>query len=51
LAKLDPQTRVLPGHDYGPTPEATLGDQRQSNPYLKLDSVGDFVAYRMKPRG
>lgn len=51
LAKLDPQTRVLPGHDYGPTPEATLADQRQSNPYLKLDTVGDFVAYRMKPRG
>lgn len=51
LAKLDPQTRLLPGHDYGPTPDATLEAQRRSNPYLTLDSLGDFVRYRMRPRG
>ena len=50
LAKLSGSTRVLPGHDYAPSPEATLQDQLVSNPYLKLATVDDFVAYRMHGR-
>ena len=34
LAALDPATVVYPGHNYGPTTTSTIGDQRQSNPYL-----------------
>jgi glyoxylase-like metal-dependent hydrolase (beta-lactamase superfamily II) len=26
---------VLPGHDYGPKPTDTLGNQKRTNPYLK----------------
>lgn len=50
LTDLPGHTRVLPGHDYAPVPEATLDAQRQSNPYLRLHTVADFVAFRMRPR-
>jgi len=51
LAKLPGQVRMLPGHDYAPIPEATLDDQRKSNPYLQFQTMADFVAWRMRPRG
>lgn len=35
LAGLDPAVVVLPGHDYGPTPTSTIGEQRVSNPFLR----------------
>jgi glyoxylase-like metal-dependent hydrolase (beta-lactamase superfamily II) len=50
LGKLDPATRVLPGHDYAPAPDATLAEQRATNPYLAFHNVLDFKAYRMRPR-
>jgi glyoxylase-like metal-dependent hydrolase (beta-lactamase superfamily II) len=34
LAALEPTTIVYPGHDYGPRPTSTLGDERRTNPYL-----------------
>lgn len=43
-------TRLLPGHDYAPLPDATLEEQRRSNPYLRMATVDDFVTYRMRPR-
>lgn len=45
---LPSQTRMYPGHNYGQTPSATLDAQLQSNPYLALSSVADFVAHRME---
>jgi glyoxylase-like metal-dependent hydrolase (beta-lactamase superfamily II) len=50
MTDLPGHTRVLPGHDYAPMPEATLDAQRQSNPYLRLNTAADFVAFRMRPR-
>ena len=50
LADLPGSTRVLPGHDYAPVPDATLDEQRATNPYLRLAQVSDFVAFRMRPR-
>ena len=50
LDELPGSTRVLPGHDYAPSPEATLDEQRKSNPYLKFDDLQGFVRYRMRPR-
>jgi hydroxyacylglutathione hydrolase len=35
LASLDPATIVYPGHDYGGTSSATIGDLLETNPYLK----------------
>ena len=39
LAKLDDRVVLFPGHDYGPTPTATMGAQRQSNLYLQVPSL------------
>ncbi len=36
LAALPGETRVLPGHDYGPEPTSTIARQRQSNPWMKV---------------
>ncbi len=50
LGGLAGDTVILPGHDYAPLPEATLDDQRKTNPYLQLQTVADFSRYRMRPR-
>lgn len=34
LAKLPDNIIIYPGHDYGPKPTSTIGDQKKSNPYL-----------------
>ncbi len=34
ILPLPDQTIVLPGHDYGPRPTDTLGNQKRTNPYL-----------------
>lgn len=36
IASLDDRVLVLPGHHYGPTPTAALGDERKQNPFLKM---------------
>ena len=34
LSELPATTVVYPGHDYGPSPTSTIGEQQKSNPYL-----------------
>ncbi len=46
--KLPQNTRVYPGHNYGPTPSAEIAAQRDSNPYFQHDSVAKFLAHRME---
>ena len=48
IEDLPADTTMYPGHDYGNTPSATLDAQLQSNPYLKLGTVAEFVAHRME---
>src|SRR3954470_11488807 len=43
LAALPEETRVYPGHDYGPTPTATLAHELLTNPYLRC---ADYEAFR-----
>jgi hydroxyacylglutathione hydrolase len=50
LGGLPDDTKVYPGHDYGDVPVSSLGRERQQNPYFKLGEVGEFLAYRMRPR-
>jgi hydroxyacylglutathione hydrolase len=45
--KLPADTVMYPGHDYGPTPTATLDEQLRANPYLQHPTVADFIAHRM----
>jgi glyoxylase-like metal-dependent hydrolase (beta-lactamase superfamily II) len=40
-----PESAVLhPGHNYGPTPTATLGEVRRTNPYLRVRSLEEWHA-------
>ncbi len=47
LKLLPPGTLVYPGHDYGPTPTATLADELATNPYLRCPDLESFIALRM----
>ena len=42
LAALGDDVVLYPGHDYGPTPTASLGDQRKTNRYLRIRSRDDW---------
>jgi hydroxyacylglutathione hydrolase len=44
LARLPESTLLYPGHDYGPTPTSTLGDERRQNTYLRVRSLDDWRA-------
>ncbi|NLT66870.1 MAG: MBL fold metallo-hydrolase [Acidobacteria bacterium] len=43
LHSLDDSTIVYPGHDYGGRPTSTIGEQKQTNPYMQYGSVQQFV--------
>jgi len=43
LRALDDGITVYPGHDYGGSPTSTIGEQKQSNPYMNYDSVQQFL--------
>ncbi len=34
---------LYPGHDYGATPVATMGEQKRSNPYLQFETLDAFL--------
>jgi glyoxylase-like metal-dependent hydrolase (beta-lactamase superfamily II) len=42
LSRLDDQVVLYPGHHYGPTPQATLGDERRTNYALRVRSLQDW---------
>lgn len=50
LGALPGELRLLPGHDYGPVPTRTLGEERRENPYLRAGGREAFVALRARPR-
>jgi hydroxyacylglutathione hydrolase len=50
LMALPEETRVYPGHDYGPTPTATLAHEIRENPYLRCRSFEEFRARRDRTR-
>lgn len=47
IMPLPDDTIIFPGHNYGPTPYATLGSQKRTNPYLTCDSEEEFLIERM----
>lgn len=49
LASLPEETRIYPGHDYGPTPTSTLGWELAHNPALLADTLAAFRAYKGIP--
>ena len=40
-------TLLFTGHNYGPVPYASLGEQKQTNPYLQCASEAEFLSQRM----
>jgi len=47
IGKLPDETEIYPGHDYGPSSWATVGQQKKTNRYLKCKNLEEFVALRM----
>ncbi len=46
LGALPEETKLYPGHDYGPTPTSTLLWERMHNPALTNDTVAAFCRYK-----
>jgi len=47
LKKLPPETRVYPGHNYGPTPTSTIGWELDNNDFLKCPDLPSFIKLRL----
>ena len=45
LMKLDDETEVYPGHDYGDKPSSTIGFERKNNYVLKTRTKEEFVEF------
>jgi hydroxyacylglutathione hydrolase len=46
LGALPEETKLYPGHDYGPTPTSTLAWERLRNPALTSDTLEAFRRYK-----
>lgn len=47
IKQLPDETIIHPGHDYGQKDTDTLGNQKQTNPYLLIDDKDFFVDFRL----
>ena len=47
VKNLPDTTIIYPGHNYGPTPFASLASQKKTNPYLQAKNLEDFLYTRM----
>lgn len=45
---LPKDTRMYPGHNYGPVTVSTLDEELKDNPYLRHPTVSDFIVHRME---
>ncbi len=45
LAKLPDETLLFPGHLYAPEPSSTIGEQKRTNPTLRVGRLGDFLRF------
>jgi hydroxyacylglutathione hydrolase len=49
ISKLGDSVEVYPGHDYGPKPSSTIGEERKSNYTLKPRSLEEFIEFMSQP--
>ena len=42
LAQLPENVRFYPGHNYGPAPSSTIGEERETNMYLRVPSLENW---------
>lgn len=45
LKVLPDDTALYPGHLYAPEPSSTMGEQKRTNPYLRVDSLENFLLF------
>ena len=45
LSKLDDKIEVYPGHDYGPKPSSTIGEEKKTNYTLEKRTLKEFLAF------
>jgi glyoxylase-like metal-dependent hydrolase (beta-lactamase superfamily II) len=45
LKKLPDETLLYPGHLYSSEPESTLGEQKRTNPYLRVSGLETFLGF------
>jgi glyoxylase-like metal-dependent hydrolase (beta-lactamase superfamily II) len=45
LGRLPDETLLHPGHRYAAEPSSTLGEQKRTNPYLRVASLADFLRF------
>ena len=48
LAALPEETIIYPGHDYGPSPTDTIGNQKKTNPYLSAALKGEQTFFNVR---
>ncbi len=49
LSKLNDDIEVYPGHDYGPKPSSTIGEEKKLNYTLQPRSQNDFIEFMRQP--
>ena len=49
LLKLNDDAEVYPGHDYGPKPSSSIGEERRSNYTLERRSLSEFIEFMKQP--
>ena len=47
LKQLPAETRIYPGHNYGPTPTSTIGWELENNDFLKCPDLPSFIKLRL----
>ena len=45
LARLPEETLLFPGHFYAAEPSSTIGDQKRTNPYMRVTRLEDFLGF------
>ena len=49
ILKLNDSVEVYPGHDYGPRPSSTIGEEKKTNYTLQPRSLKDFIEFMAEP--
>ena len=47
LKTLPPESKVFPGHNYGPTPTSTIGWELKNNDFIKCPDLPSFIKLRL----
>jgi len=49
IAKLDGSIEVYPGHDYGPSPNSTIAQEKRTNYTLQSRTLQEFLEFMQSP--